>query len=75
MGIINYNGDHQDEIIPYVRNGAYNDIDMVNAMNLQAFLFICDNLTNLMTRTLLILIFNLIFNLFCVILVLFKTFI
>eukprot|EP00111_Clytia_hemisphaerica_P014930 TCONS_00043973-protein len=29
MSIINYNGDHQDEIIPYVSNGAYNDIDML----------------------------------------------
>ena len=30
LDIINYNGDHQDEIIPYVRPGHFNDMDMVN---------------------------------------------
>lgn len=29
IDIINYNGDHQDEIIPYVRPGAFNDPDML----------------------------------------------
>jgi len=29
LHIINYNGDHQDEIIPYVGPGNYNDIDML----------------------------------------------
>jgi len=29
IDIINYNGDHQDEIIPYVGPGAFNDPDMV----------------------------------------------
>ena len=27
--IINYNGDHQDEIVPHVGPGAFNDPDMV----------------------------------------------
>lgn len=29
LSIINYNGDHQDEIIPYVAPGKFNDIDML----------------------------------------------
>ena len=29
LDIINYNGDHQDEMIPYVGPGNFNDMDMV----------------------------------------------
>ena len=29
MGIVNYQGDHQDEMIPYVAPGAFNDPDML----------------------------------------------
>lgn len=29
LNIINYNGDHQDEITPFVESGAFNDLDMV----------------------------------------------
>ena len=29
IDIINYNGEHQDEIVPYVGPGAFNDPDMV----------------------------------------------
>jgi len=29
LNIINYNGDHQDEITPFVENGAFNDLDML----------------------------------------------